>query len=906
MKHLFTILLLFSQLLAFSQGKFQKGTVLLSGSEQPVVALQVAVDGNLYLTNENGEFRIPESEVTPSSMVHISTDGFEQIDLPFSNGMIVHLQSEVDEASTIALSLTDLDGGDGDTQSTPGLLFSSGDAYSSIAGYAWGPYWFRARGYQSNYMNIFFDGINMASPERGYASWSLWGGLNDVTRNKEVTYNMAPTNFTFGNIGGATNIITDPSQQRPGFKGSYSLSNSSYQNRVMLTYSTGLLENGWAFTVSGSRRWAQEGYVDGTTYDAWAGFVSVEKQFSDKHKMVLTAFAAPSTRGQQGATVQEAYDLKGSNYYNPYWGYQEGEKRNSREKTVTSPQFILKDKWKINEKLSLSTSVGYTLGKETRTALNWYDAPDPRPDYYRNMPSYQYDQGNDTAGNMLTDLWTSDGYGQVNWDFFYKTNRTNPETVPVDWTDPTGETITGNRAHYIVEKRNLDSHRIDINPTLTWDINPTLKVNTGIQYQYYVGNNYNTVGDLLGGDFWVDIDNFADRDFPDPLLAINDLNNPNVIKGEGDRIGHDYDANMQTANWWGQVRKSFTKGSVYAGVNLTNTTMYRFGNRRKGLFPDDSYGKSDVLDFLDYGVKLGGEYFVTGRNVLTANASYFTKAPYFVDSFTSLRTRNETVDDLVSSNVFSTDINYYYRGERLKVRASAFYTTISDQTDVISYYDDAYQNFVNYILTGQGQENKGLELGLQYNITSELRLKAAGTYASYMYNANPYATTTVDNSSAILSDNEKVYYDGRHVGGSPEVAGSIGLEYWSRNYWFIGIQGNFLGDRYVTLNPARYTDRAIEEPGVEYGSDQYYAILNQEKMQDSFTLDLSGGKSWKIKDYLLRVNLNVNNILNNQNIATTGFQQYRFDFVDGNPEKFANKYYYAQGIRAFLNVGLSF
>ncbi|MBB6460395.1 TonB-dependent receptor [Flammeovirga kamogawensis] len=906
MKHILTSILLFIQFVAIAQEGTMSGTVRVNGTERALVAIRVAINGNTYITDENGKFEIPSDINLTDALVHISADGFVPVDIKFKDKMVILLSPQLDDANSIALSLTDLDEDDGDTQSTPGLLFSSGDAYSAIAGYAWGPYWFRARGYQSNYMNVYIDGINMASPERGYASFSLWGGLNDVTRNKETTVNMSPVDFTFGNIGGSTNIITDPSQQRPGFKASYSMSNSSYRNRFMLTYSSGLLENGWAFTVSGSRRWAQEGFAEGTTYDAYAGFISAEKQFSDKHKVVLTAFAAPSTRGQQGATVQEAYDLKGTNYYNPYWGYQNDKKRNSRTKSIMSPQFIVKDQWKINEKLMLKTAVGFTYSKEKRTALNWYDAPDPRPDYYRNLPSYQYDQGNTTAGDLLTDLWKTDKYGQVDWDFFYKTNQNNPETVPVDWTKPNGETITGNRSHYISEERNLDAYHIDVNPTIIWDINSSLKLTTGIQYQLYKGNNYNTLGDLLGGDFWVDIDNFADRDFPDPIKALNDMNDPNVVKKVGDRIGHDYSSNITTAGWWAQVQKSFNRGSIYLGGNITQTSMFREGNRRKGLFPLNSYGKSDVLDFTDYGAKIGGEYFITGRNVVTANATYYTKAPYFVDSFTSLRTRNETVENLKSSNVISGDVNYYYRGERLKARASAFYTQINDQTKVISYYDDAYQNFVNYVLTGMGQENMGVELGLQYNITPELRAKAAGTYASYMYSANPKATTTVDNSSSKLSEDETVYFNNRHVGGTPEVAGSLGLEYWSKNYWFVGIQGNFLGDRYVTLNPARYTDRAIDEPGVEIGSDQYYAILDQELLENSFTLDLSGGKSWKIHNYMLRVNLNINNVLNNQNIATTGFQQFRYDFVDGNPNKFANKYYYAQGIRAFLNVGLTF
>ena len=605
----------------FAQEKFIKGTVLSGETEIPMVAIQVEVNGGKYLTNDKGIFSVPANIVSEGTQIHILMDGFKQVDVPLSNNMIVRLFEDVDEASTIALSLTDLDMEDGDTQSTPGLLFSSGDAYSSIAGFAWGPYWFRQRGYNSSYMKIYFDGINMASPERGYASWSLWGGLNDVTRNKEVTTSTQPVDFNFGDVGGSTNIISDPSSQRPGFKATYSLGNSSYTNRIMLSYSTGLMDNGWAFTISGSRRWAQEGFVEGTTYDAWAGFVSAEKRFSDKHKMVFTAFAAPSTRGQQMATVQEAYDLKGTNYYNPNWGWQDGKKRNAREKSTFTPQFIVKDTWNINEKLTLKTSAGYQMGREKRTALNWYDAPDPRPDYYRYLPSFQYSQGNIAAGDYLTEQWTNGNFGQVNWDHMYHVNRNNPTTVPVEWANPGGEQFSGNRSHYIIEGRHNDYHRIDVNPTLMFKANESLDIVTGVQYQYYQGNNYNTVDDLLGGDFWLDIDNFADRDFVEREKSINDLNDPTWIRGEGDRIGHDYTSHIQTSGWWGQVKKSFNKGSVYLGGNVTHTSMYRDSKRRKGLFPDNSFGKSEVLNFLDYGIKAGGEYFLNGRNVFTANAN---------------------------------------------------------------------------------------------------------------------------------------------------------------------------------------------------------------------------------------------------------------------------------------------
>ncbi|WP_157600866.1 TonB-dependent receptor [Persicobacter sp. CCB-QB2] len=906
MRHFFTVLLLITVLFpawAQVEGEVIKGQVILADTQSPAVKVKLQINGVTFTTDREGYFFVPQGQVNDDTMVQISDEHYHSVVLPLKKGMVIALKPMHDDVGTIVLSLSELDADDGETQSTPGLLFSSGDAFSSLAGYSWGPYWFRQRGYQSSYTQVFMDGVNMAHPEKGYASWSIWGGLNDVTRNKETTYNIAPVDFSFSNIGGATNIITKPSQQRPGLKASYSLSNSSYSNRVMMTYSTGLMDNGWAFTVSGSRRWAQEGYVEGTSYDAWAGFFGAEKRFNENHSVQLTALIAPYKRGQQGATVQEIYDLKDNNLYNPYWGYQNGEKRNSRIKSSMIPQFVLNDVYKINERLKLKTAVGYSFGKEARTALNWYDAQDPRPDYYRYLPSFQYQQGNDIAGDLMTELWTNGSFGQLDFDHFYQINYNSIETNP----DGDGE-ITGARSHYIIERRQNDIQNLDINPTLVWDVNDQWKLTTGLQYEYYLGNNYNTVEDLLGGDYYVDIDNFADRDFTDPDMASNDLLADSNIKQEGERIGHDYDAVINKASWWGQASKSFQKGSAYVGANLTNTSMYRYGNRMKGLFPENSYGKSEVLSFMDYGVKAGGEYFLTGRNVLTANGTYYTQAPYFQDAFVSVRTRNEAMENLVSSNVMSGDINYYYRGERFKGRVSAFYTRISDLTDVISYYDDSYNNFVNYALKGIGQEFSGIELGAEYQITDELRVKAAGTYAQYLYNANPLATTTVDNSAEKLSEGEIVYFDGYHVGGSPEIAGAVSVEYWSKNYWFVGLTANYLGKRYVTLNPARYTTRAINGDGYTFhpGSSEYLAIVDQEELDGAFTVDISAGKSWKIKDYIFRLNLNLNNVLNNENIVTTGFQQYRFDFLEGNPEKFDNKYYYAQGFRAFLNLSVSF
>ena len=52
-------------------------------------------------------------------------------------------------------------------------------------------------------------------------------------------------------------------------------------------------------------------------------------------------YGAPTERAQQAASTEEAYWLANSHYYNPNWGYQNGEKRNSRVVRAFAPTSIL-------------------------------------------------------------------------------------------------------------------------------------------------------------------------------------------------------------------------------------------------------------------------------------------------------------------------------------------------------------------------------------------------------------------------------------------------------------------------------------------------------------------------------------------------------------------------------------
>ncbi|GAB4323729.1 MAG: TonB-dependent receptor [Bacteroidales bacterium] len=790
---------------------------------------------------------------------------------------------------------------DDQAQEISGLLQSSQDVFVSTAGYVFGQTRFRIRGLTSDYSAVMINGVPLNDKETGGAYWSSWGGLNDATRNKEILSGLGPSQAGFGGAGGITNIDTRASSFNKQTKLTYSSTNRSYRNRLMFLYATGMQENGWALTLSGSRRWAQEGYVEGTFYDAWSYFMSVEKKFNSRHSLNLTAYGAPNKRGRNGVSVQEAYDLAGTNYYNAYWGWQNGEKRNSRVNNYHQPMIILTHYFTIDEKSKLQTSAYYSFGRGGSSALDWYDVPDPRPDYYRKLPSY------DGVVNGLTpeereNLWRNDpAFRQLDWDYFYFYNRKNLFTIEnVDGVE--GKTVTGNLSSYIVEERRNDRRHGGLNMNYKRELNDRTLFTAGLDVSRYKTHQYKTVLDLLGGDFYLNIDKYAERDFLDPVAAQNDLNHPNQVIREGDVFGYDYTGNINDYSLFVQTEVTLPKWEYYLSASIAYNEFWRTGHMRNGKFPDNSYGDSPKNSFFNYGAKGGLTYKITGRHIVSANLLYQTRAPFFRSAYISARTRAQTVSKLDNEKIASADISYNLRSPYFKVRISGYYTLFFDQIYSRSFYHESLRSFVNYQMVGVDKVHLGAELGLDAKVSPSFNLYAVAATGQYYYNSRPQATLSVDNSATVL-ENRTVYLENYRVGGFPQTALSGGIKYRSSNYIFAGVGFNYYDDIWLDLNPDRRTAEAVANYGPEHPERE--TILGQEKLDPGFTVDAYVGKSWRIDyKYFISVNLSVNNLLNNQEFAFGGFEQYRYDpFV---MDKFPPKYFYMYGRQYFLNINFRF
>ncbi len=808
------------------------------------------------------------------------------------------------------ISLDDNDLSDATTQTVSSLLTAGRDPFYNAAAYNFSAVRFKIRGYDGDNAGIYMNGIPMDNIDNGYTPFGLWGGLNDVMRNRDVSIGLRYNTFAFGDIGSTTSIDSRASKQRKQTSFGYSYTNRNYTHRWMLTHSTGLNKNGWAFTFSGSRRWAEEGYVPGTYYNGWSYFVGADKRLGQKHLLSLVAFGAPTENGRQAAATKEIMDLAGTHYYNPNWGYQNGEKRNASVGKTNQPVFILTHDFRINNNTSLVTSVGYSKGDRSVSGLDWYNAPDPRPDYYRYLPSYY---ANDSSQQMQIAnlLKNSEAERQIDWQNLYNVNRDNTTTFNNANGIP-GNSITGHRSFYIVGERVTNTRRINFNSVINSRISDHADITAGISFQNMDNNNFQRINDLLGGDFYVDLNQFAERDFPlDGNANQNDLNRPNRIVKEGDRYGYDYNIKVNKAAEWVQLVFKFDKVDFYAAAEGSHTEFWRVGNVKNGLFPNNSYGKSSVNRFNNYAVKGGVTYKINGRNYLYANGAVMTKPPYYDNAYISPRTRDFLQDSLVSEDVKTAEAGYVLNSPKIRVRIGGFYTTNKHGFNVLSFYNDQYQNFVNYGLSNIDRVYFGGELGFEAKVLPNITITGAASIGRYYYDSRQQAVVTLDNNASVLTQ-ETVYSQNYRIPATPQEAYSFGATYRSKKFWFISLTANYFDQMWLDFNPIRRTVQATN--GIEPKSDAWHQIIDQTRLDAQLTVDAFAGYSLKLpktyningKPTYLVFYSGVNNLLNNQDIITGGYEQLRFDYDTKNVNKFPPKYYYAYGLNYYVSAAIRF
>lgn len=909
----------FAGQLSFAQNSTVKG-IITDDLNNFIEGAKITLEGTTYesASDSKGVFEMKDVPfgnykllVNSENHVTYSTDlkvAGASTDVGFLSTQASGSMAEDMQDNVAVVSLSDSDIKETSSQTVSGVLNASRDAFNSAASYTFSAARFKVRGYDNENFVTYMNGIPMTDLANGNSMYFLWSGLNDVVRNRDNVTGLTPGGFGFGGVGGSSYIDSRASKQRKQVSVSFAASNRVYENRAIATFGTGLMKGGWAVSGSLSRRWSEEGYIEGTYYDGTSWYLAAEKIINSAHSVSLTTFGSPTERGKSSPAMKELYDIAGSNYYNPSWGYQNGEKRNASVNKSNQPVAILSHDWKISNQSMLRTSIGGSRGENINTALDWYNAPDPRPDFYRRLPSYANDPI--IAAQIDYLMRTYEDERQLNWDKMYQANNDSYETIN-NANGIIGNSVTGKRSAYILEERVASSKKFHFNTNYNTSLTDNIQLSAGLSFLKQKTDNFKRVGDLLGGEFYVDVNQYAEQDFAGNSDALqNDLNNPNRILYEGDKFGYNYTSDIIRSAGWAQGQLKLDRVDVFAAVELSQTNFKRIGNVRNGLFPLNSYGDSETQSFFNYAVKGGATYKLDGRNYLFANAAALTRAPYFENSYVSVRTRDQVAPGLENEKIVSVEGGYLLRAPKLKARAVFYYTQFSDQVNTISFYHSDYRDFVNYTLTNIDKKHTGVELAVDYNIGKGFSAIAVAAIGQYVYTDRPLATISVDNTATLLAENETIYAKNFFVSGTPQNAYTVGLNYRAKKFWFINLNFNYYDNTYIDFNPARRTAAAVDL--VPEGSDLYKDIIEQEKTDGQFTIDFFGGKSWKLNKYFsglkrntfLVLNVGVSNLTNNEDLITGGYEQLRFDYENKDPNSFAPKYFYSFGTTYFVNLVL--
>lgn len=893
-----------------------KGKVLANDTKDNVTEVQVSLQGTEFstFTTADGTFileNIPNGEY----VVQLSKIGYENLYLPVTVenqtvdlGEIAVYPDFQQSKDNFVITLTEEELSEdeaGGADNIAGLLQSSNDAYQQAVAFNFSSVFFQERGYDSSFGQILFNGIPMNKFSNGRPQWSDWGGINDMMRNDEFTSGIQASDKTFGNVLGSTNYITRASKYRKGGQVAYAATNSNYDGRVMGTYNTGLLDNGWAFSISAARRYAQEGYMEGSAYNANSFFLAIEKVFGNQ-SLNLTAMYTPNRHGKNSPNTQEVFDLGGTNY-NAYWGWQEGEKRNSRVKEIKEPTFFLSHDWDISKKTSLSTNLMYQFGTIGDSRLG-YDANNPDPTYYKKLPSYYMTPGYEdyqTATEYTYKFLNNEPESQIMWSDLYDANF----TLAID----------GNDAAYYLYEDVVNDNTFAATSILKSQFNDNIQLNASVLYKNTLSENYAHMMDLLGADYQIDVDKFEIED-----TAQNDLNHPNRQIKVGDKFSYDYNVNTNQIETFGQLQANFNKLDLFFAANVGQTTYQREGLYKNGKFSNTSYGKGEKLDFLTLGTKGGITYKLSGRNLISLNAAYMEKAPTINNSFSNSRVSNITVPGLTTTKIATGDISYIYRAPGIKARLTGYYTTFRDLTKVSYYFvqgvsltdSDEDSEFLATALSGLDYRNFGGEFGVEIQATPTVSFTGVASMGQYTYDSNPdlYTTVTEENANNPFGTS---YLKNYKQSGTPQGGYSVGFTYRDPNYWWVSTNANLLTNNYISLSEFRRTDNFFTDsfdgqPITGLTQEEVDRILAQEKLDDVFLVNLVGGKSWKINDYYVGFFASVNNLLG-EKFHSGGFEQARKanytqlseDQALDTPQ-FGNKYWYGRGTSYYINLYFRF
>lgn len=873
-------------------GPLPKVTLQIEGSS---VSTQSDTSGKYVLELPQGSY-VMEASLEGYGTQRIPLEVFQNTELNvimFEN--ITNLQ-EIQQENLI----TEVDFADEGNQDTmPEFLDSTKEIYFQRAAYDWSQVFYRPRGYDSKEASVLINGIPMAKIETARAQWSNWGGLNDVTRNQITRIAGTPSQYDFGGVLGSKYISIRPSEMRSGLRLSATSSNRSYSGRMMATYVPRWAGKGFTYALSASKRWTNNGvFLDGMLNNSYSISGILEYKPNYHTSVSFLNIYADNYRGKSAPLTQEAIAL-GGRRYNPNWGYQNGDIRNSKMKRIVEPLFILSYLYDKAGTM-ISANVGYQYGEVGDTRIQYAKSQNPDPTYYTNMPTYFYSfhqpgQPNHDPFALQKTKYQIEyfrNHPQLDWNRLYQANQNSGESL------------------YVLNEDIIDTKTLSGNILVSSTINNYFDFQAGATYQNVATDNYQQINDLLGGNYFLNKSYYTNEWY----------SKTDEVLRKGDKYQYHYKALANKLNAFAQLHFKYKRAKVYVAGRYDFTQYQRDGQFHNTNIYIDTYGKSAKVHFNSFSTKAGLTYVFSGNHTAQVSLGYFQTPQTLNAVFTNIRSSNGIVpSELKPETQLHTEANYNLRWGIVQARLTGYATRFANVIDKNFFYTESYiadnpGGFLTETVSGIEKQHYGIEFGTEIEITPQLKTTLVASINDYRYTNNPTLFQSSDH--LLISKPITAYMKNYKVSAGPEQAFSVGVEYRSKKYWWVGATGNLFRNNYVDVAPSLRTTNFYINPndGKSFSNidpQKVRNLLKQEDLGELFLVNLTGGKSWRVNGKYINLFVSINNLLNKQ-FKSSGFEQVRKgnyeamlkDRANGYPV-FGNKYFVGYGINYMVNLAVS-
>ena len=805
MKKIFTLLFCGLSLGLLAQSAI-KGTILDAESKEGLIGASVVIkgtttgtvadlDGSFMLTGlEPGDYEISISYTGYASqdkMVSVTGETdlgviYMEFDAVGLSEVQVIASVAIDRRTPVAVSTIrskQIEAKIG-SQEFPEILKSTPGVFATKSGGGFGDGRINVRGFSSENVAVLINGVPVNDMENGRIFWSNWAGLTDATAFMQVQRGLGAAKVAVPSIGGTINIISKATDFDKGGHAFISTGNNAY-SKFGFALSSGLSDNGWAFTLSGAKTQG-DGYVDGTEFLSFSYYANIAKKFNDNHELTFTAIGAKQEHGQrqdQSLLIDYEQSSRGIRY-NPDWGYKNGQVVHIEDNFYHKPQLSLNHYWSIDRTTSLHTSLYASFG-------------------------------------------SGGGGGTLGDNKFNNADYRVDGVVDLDRIVRENQAVIDFGAESILRASRNDHKWYGLLSSFTKELPGGLSLLAGLDLRYYRGEHFREVTDLLGAAYWLDDD---------------DINNPVHAATVGSLIDYHNDGIVNWVGGFVQLEYTQDKLAAFLSVNGSNTGYDRvdfFNN-----YDDDARNAAEGLanqqvgtfNFLGYGVKGGANYNLTGYHNVFTNVGYFERAPGFDAVFPNF-TNEDSNSEAENQKIFSVELGYGLRSPDFTANINFYRTEWLDRTYTDFFNGPNGEELVANIL-GVDALHQGIEIDAVWRANEDLSLTGMVSLGDWTWQNNLESVGIFDGNTQV--GEVDAFIAGLHVGDAAQTTMALGLSYQLMEDLRFTVDYNYYDGLYADYDPIDRSDTGEDGKNIEAWKLPSFGIVDVNVIYD---FDLAGMSS---------------------------------------------------------------